>query len=81
LGCEERISNGRCGGVFEVDRCEIKLAFANPMDCSIPEIVVAALVNRLKPSMTFVRDLMFRWSCSISFGAKYGRERKTAYTP
>ena len=32
---------------------------------SIPEIVVAALLNRLKPSMTFVRDLMLRWSCSI----------------
>src|SRR5882757_5910497 len=32
---------------------------------SMPEIVVAAPLNRLKPSMTFVRDLMFRWSCSI----------------
>jgi hypothetical protein len=32
---------------------------------SIPEIVVAALLNRLKPTIAFVLDLMFRWSCSI----------------
>jgi hypothetical protein len=36
---------------------------------SIPEIVVAALLNRFKPSMTFVRDLMFRWSWSGSSSA------------
>jgi hypothetical protein len=29
---------------------------------SMPEIVVAALLNRLKPSITFVLDLMWRWS-------------------
>ncbi|MDB5780935.1 MAG: hypothetical protein JWQ50_850 [Caballeronia mineralivorans] len=28
---------------------------------SMPEIVVAALLNRLKPSITFVLDLMLRW--------------------
>jgi len=27
--------------------------------------VVAAFLNRLKPSITFVLDLVFRWSCSI----------------
>jgi putative transposase len=32
---------------------------------SMPEIVVAALLNRLRPSITFVLDLMWRWSCSI----------------
>ncbi|CAE6828517.1 hypothetical protein R69746_06389 [Paraburkholderia aspalathi] len=31
----------------------------------MPEIVVAVLLNRLKPSITFVMDLMCRWSCSI----------------
>ena len=28
---EDRIPDGRRGGVFEVERCEIKLAFANAM--------------------------------------------------
>jgi hypothetical protein len=32
---------------------------------STPEIVVAAFLNRLKPSIAFVLDLTFRWSCSI----------------
>jgi hypothetical protein len=36
---------------------------------SMPEIVVAALLNRLKPSMTFVLDLMWRWSWSGSSSA------------
>ena len=31
----------------------------------MPEIVVTAFLNRLKASITFVLDLMFRWSCSI----------------
>src|SRR5579864_8897949 len=33
---------------------------------SIPEIVVAALLNRLNPSIKFVLDLMWRWSWSGS---------------
>ncbi len=32
---------------------------------SMPETVAKAFLNRLKPSITFVLDLMFRWSCSI----------------
>ena len=31
----------------------------------MPEILVAAFLNRLKPSIAFVLDLTFRWSCSI----------------
>jgi len=44
-----------------------RLDYSLRMRCinSIPAIVVAALLNRLKPSITFVLDLMFRWSCSI----------------
>jgi hypothetical protein len=41
--------------------CPLRMRCIN----SMPEIVVAALLNRLRPGMTFVRDLMFRWSCSI----------------
>ncbi|KKB60909.1 hypothetical protein WM40_26395 [Robbsia andropogonis] len=33
---------------------------------SMPEIVTTVFLNRLKPSITFVLDLMFRWSCSIT---------------
>ena len=33
---------------------------------SMPEIVIAALLNRLKPSIAFVLDLMWRRSCSIT---------------
>src|SRR5258708_16619691 len=36
---------------------------------SMREIVVAAFLNRLKPSITFVLDLMFRWSWSGSSSA------------
>jgi len=41
---------------------------------SIPEIVVAALLNRLNPSITYVLDLMWRWSWSGSRTAllRYG---------
>jgi hypothetical protein len=36
---------------------------------STPEIVVAALLDRLKSSITFVLDLMWRWSWSGSSSA------------
>jgi len=41
--------------------CPLRMRCIN----SIPASVSEAVLKRLKPSMTFVRDLMLRWSCSI----------------
>jgi len=45
--------------------CPLRMRCIN----STPAIVVAALLNPLKPSITFVLDLMFRWSWSGSSSA------------
>jgi hypothetical protein len=51
-----------CGrsGVIEPERAEVELTLANAMHQLDAEIVVAAFQNRLKPSITFVLDLMLR---------------------
>ena len=58
----------------EKSNCPFRMRCIN----SIPEIVVAALLNRLKPSITFVLDLMFRWSCSIRLALPYAKCRSPA---
>ncbi|KKB64955.1 hypothetical protein WM40_02970 [Robbsia andropogonis] len=40
----------------------------------MPEIVTAAFLNRLKLSITFVMDSMFRWACYITL-FRYFEER------
>jgi hypothetical protein len=62
---EDGIPDGERRGVFEARNGEVKLPLANAGINSMPAIVVAALPSRLKPSIMFVRDLMFRWFCSI----------------
>jgi hypothetical protein len=61
---EDIIPNGGRCGVLEPDRAGGELLLANASINSMPEIVVAALLNRSKPSITLVLDLMFRWSGS-----------------
>ena len=61
-----RTSFQTAGAVVSLSPGEERLNCPLRMRCIslMPEIVVAALLNRLKPSITFVRDLMLRWSCS-----------------
>jgi hypothetical protein len=65
LSREDRVPTGRCSGLLEVKHCAIELTLRMRCTSSMSEIVFAALRNRPKPSMTFVRDSMLRWFCSI----------------
>jgi hypothetical protein len=54
LSQEDRIPNGRCSGVFEVERREIESTLANAMHQLDACNRVAMRLNRLKTGMTFV---------------------------
>ncbi|MDR6203951.1 hypothetical protein QF025_002671 [Paraburkholderia graminis] len=62
----DRTAFQAAGAVVSLRPSFARLNWPLRMRCinSMPERVIAAFLNRLKPSIAFVRDLMFRWSCS-----------------
>jgi len=56
---QDGISDGRRSGIFEPVNGEVELPLRMRCLNSIPALVVAALLNRLKSSITFVLALMF----------------------
>ena len=74
--CDERTAFQTAGAVISLRRSCVRLNCPLRMRCinSTPATVIAAFLNCLKPSMTFVLDLMLRWSWSGSRTAllRYG---------
>ena len=54
------IPEGGCSDILEFESAEVELPLRTRCINSMPEIVIAALLNRLKPSISFVLDLMFQ---------------------
>jgi hypothetical protein len=63
----DRTAFHTAGAVASLRPSSVRSNWPLRMRCvnSIPEIVVAALLNRFNPGIAFVLDLMWRWSCSI----------------